>query len=53
VETGSELRLGSPKELFRLKGPIDGGLGAVSRDGQQFVLAINVPADQVTNATVK
>lgn len=51
VETSSELRVGSPKELFRLKGPIKGSLGAVSRDGQQFVLAINVPADKTDKPT--
>jgi hypothetical protein len=32
--------------LFRLPGPIEGSLGAVSRDGQRFVLPINVPADK-------
>jgi len=54
VETGSEFRVGTPKVLFRLKGPIDGSLGAVSRDGQQFVLAINVPADKTDKrATAK
>lgn len=54
VETGSEFRVGTPKMLFRLKGPISGSLGAVSRDGQQFVLAINVPADKTDKpATAK
>jgi Tol biopolymer transport system component len=54
VETGAKLRLGTPKPLFRLKGPITASLGAVSRDGQQFVLAINVPADKTDKqATVK
>jgi Tol biopolymer transport system component len=46
VETSPEFRLGSPKELFRLPGPIKGSVGAISRDGRQFVLAINVPADK-------
>jgi Tol biopolymer transport system component len=45
VEASPAFRLGSPKELFRLPGPIKGRVGAVSRDGQQFVLAINVPAE--------
>lgn len=45
VETTPAFRVGPPKVLFRLPGPIEGSLGAVSRDGQWFVLAINVPAD--------
>ena len=35
---------GTPKMLFKLPGPLSGNLGNVSRDGQQFVFAINVPA---------
>jgi len=46
VETTSGFRVGAPKVLFRLPGPVKDSLGAVSRDGQQFVLAINVPADK-------
>jgi Tol biopolymer transport system component len=46
VETSPTFRVGAPKVLFRLPGPIKDGLGAVSRDGQRFVLAINVPADK-------
>lgn len=46
VETTPAFRAGPPKVLFRLPGPINGNLGAVSRDGQRFVLAINVPADK-------
>jgi Tol biopolymer transport system component len=46
VETTPTFRVGAPKVLFRLPGPVKDSLGAVSRDGQQFVLAINVPADK-------
>jgi Tol biopolymer transport system component len=46
VETTSTFRVGAPKVLFRVPGPVEDNLGAVSRDGQRFVLAINVPADQ-------
>jgi Tol biopolymer transport system component len=46
VETASTFRVGTPKVLFRVPGPIEDNLSAVSRDGQRFVLAINVPADQ-------
>ena len=46
VETTPTFRVGAPKVLFRLPGPVDGNLGAVSRDGQRFVLPINVPADK-------
>ena len=38
------LNAGAPKLLFRLPGPLDGNLGNISRDGQRFVFAINVPA---------
>jgi hypothetical protein len=34
----------TPKPLFKLPGPINGNLGNISRDGQRFVFAINVPA---------
>ena len=44
VETTPAFRADPPKVLFRLPGPIDGNIGAVSRDGQRFVLAINMPA---------
>jgi len=47
VETTPAFRVSPPKVLFRLPGPIEGSLGAVSRDGRRFVLAINVPADKV------
>jgi Tol biopolymer transport system component len=44
VETTPALRVGTPKMLFRLPGPVSSSLGGVSRDGQRFVLPINVPA---------
>ena len=46
VETTPAFRVGTPKMLFRLAGPVTGSLGAVSRDGQRFVLPVNVPADK-------
>jgi Tol biopolymer transport system component len=46
VETTPAFRVGTPKTLFRLTGPVTSSLGAVSRDGQRFVLPINVPADK-------
>jgi Tol biopolymer transport system component len=42
-------RVGTPKVLFRVPGPIEGSLGAVSRDGQRFVLAVNVPAEETAH----
>ena len=51
VETTPAFRVGTPKVLFRLPGPINGNLGAVSRDGQRFVLAINVPADKAAQSS--
>jgi Tol biopolymer transport system component len=46
VETTPAFRVGTPKMLFRLAGPVTSSLGAVSRDGQRFVLPVNVPADK-------
>ena len=43
VETTPAVRVGTPKVLFRLAGPVNSSLGGVSRDGQRFVLPINVP----------
>lgn len=51
VETTPAFRVGTPKMLFRMAGPINGGLGAVSPDGQRFVLPINVPADKTAQAS--
>ena len=50
VETTPEFRVGTPKKLFRLAGPVTGSLGAVSRDGRHFVLPINVPADKIAQS---
>lgn len=43
VETAPSFRVATPRMLFRVPGPINGGIGGVSRDGQRFVLPINVP----------
>ena len=51
VETTPMFRVGAPKVLFRVPGPVEDHLGAVSRDGQRFVLAINVPADTAGHAS--
>ena len=48
VQTEPTFKAGTPKALFRVPGPITGSLGAVSRDGQRFVLAVNVSADKTT-----
>jgi Tol biopolymer transport system component len=34
----------APKVLFKLPGPLNGNLNNISRDGQRFVFAVNVPA---------
>ncbi|HEV3202672.1 MAG TPA: hypothetical protein VGZ73_32485 [Bryobacteraceae bacterium] len=44
VGTSPAVHTGAPKMLFKLPGPLTGNLGNISRDGQQFVFAINVPA---------
>ena len=44
VATTPTFRAGTPKLLFKLPGPLGGNLGNISRDGQRFVFAINVPA---------
>jgi Tol biopolymer transport system component len=44
VGTSPAFHTGAPKMLFKLPGPMSGNLGNISRDGQQFVFAINVPA---------
>ena len=46
VETIPTFRVSVPKVLFRVPGPVEDNLGGVSRDGQRFVLTINVPADK-------
>jgi hypothetical protein len=50
-ETTPVFRVGTPKMLFRLAGPITGSLGAVSRDGQRIVLPGNVPADKTAQSS--
>jgi Tol biopolymer transport system component len=50
VETAPAFRVGVPKVLFRLPGPVEGSLGAISRDGQRFVLPVNVPADKAASS---
>jgi Tol biopolymer transport system component len=45
VTTTPSFSAGTPRMLFRLPGPLGGNLGNISRDGQRFVFAINVPAD--------
>jgi|SRR5579871_976870 len=51
VETAPAFHALTPKVLFRLPGPVDGSLGSVSRDGQRFVLPINVPADKTEQSS--
>ena len=44
VTTTPTFTAAAPKLLFKLPGPLGGNLGNVSRDGQRFVFAVNVPA---------
>ena len=44
VSAGPGFRADAPKTLFRLPGPLPGNLNNISRDGQRFVFAVNVPA---------
>ena len=50
VETTPTFKVGTPKVLFRLPGPLGGNLGNISRDGQRFVFAVNVSAPAPTTA---
>jgi Tol biopolymer transport system component len=50
VETTPAFTVGTPKVLFKLPGPLNGNLGNISRDGQRFVFAINVPATSTTDS---
>jgi Tol biopolymer transport system component len=50
VETTPAFKPGTPKVLFKLPGPIQGNLGNISRDGQRFVFAVNVPAASTTDS---
>lgn len=44
VTTSPTFTAATPKVLFKLPGPLGGNLGNISRDGQRFVFAVNVPA---------
>jgi Tol biopolymer transport system component len=44
VTTSPRFTTSKPKLLFKLPGPLGGNLGNISRDGQRFVFAVNVPA---------
>jgi Tol biopolymer transport system component len=44
ITAAPTFQAGTPKVLFTIPGPINGNLGNISRDGQRFVFAINVPA---------
>jgi Tol biopolymer transport system component len=44
VVTSPTFKTAAPRVLFKLPGPLGGNLGNVSRDGQRFVFAVNVPA---------
>jgi hypothetical protein len=47
VTTTPTFQAGTPRLLFKLPGPLfrnPGQWGNVSRDGQRFVFAVNVPA---------
>jgi Tol biopolymer transport system component len=49
LETTPVFRANAPKVLFRLPGPLQGNLQNISRDGQRFVFAVNVPANATTH----
>jgi Tol biopolymer transport system component len=44
IAAAPTFQAGTPKVLFTLPGPIIGNLGNISRDGQRFVFAVNIPA---------
>jgi len=46
VTTAPAFQAGTAKLLFKLPGPLNGNLGNISRDGQRFVFAVNVPAHE-------
>jgi Tol biopolymer transport system component len=48
LTTAPTFSVGTPKLLFKLPGPIGGNIGNISRDGQRFVFAVNVPAAPTT-----
>jgi Tol biopolymer transport system component len=41
---GQKFQSSAPKVLLKLPGPLNGNLQNISRDGQRFVFAVNVPA---------
>jgi hypothetical protein len=43
-ESAQGFQAAAPKVLFKLPGPLNGNLNNISRDGQRFVFAVNVPA---------
>ena len=51
VDSAPPFRVSAPKVLFRIPGPVDGNIGAISRDGERFVLPVNVPAEQVAQSS--
>jgi hypothetical protein len=44
VVTSPRFKATPPRVLFKLPGLLGGNLGNVSRDGQRFVFAVNIPA---------
>ena len=44
VSTSQGFQAAAPKVLFRLPGPQGGNLNNISRNGQRFVFAVNIPA---------
>jgi Tol biopolymer transport system component len=48
VSTTPVFSAATPKALFTLPGPLGGNFGNISKDGQHFVFAINVPAGKAT-----
>jgi Tol biopolymer transport system component len=51
VETTPTFQAKEPRLLFRLPGPLGGSDGMVSRDGQRFIFAINVPAGKAAQSS--
>ena len=44
ASTAPSFRSAAPTLLFRLPGPLHGNFGNISRDGERFVFAVDVPA---------
>jgi Tol biopolymer transport system component len=53
IEMSPAFRASPPKLLFKLPGPLGGNLGNISRDGQRFVFAVNVPAGNSAQASAR